>query len=149
MGTTRSLVAASLRYRNRAEITVLMCEQKPPPPLPPGQKPYQVWFSRRHKRCPVYNLVPRALFPGPGDEVVRYSVIFMQKFATVYRLTRSVSDASSDISHCFFFSFNKIAQRPPWEYIKVAVVERSIDRLLPKMRLLLREVARQTAFILA
>ena len=27
----------------------------------------------------------------------------MQKFATVYRLTRSVSDASSDISHCFFF----------------------------------------------
>ena len=143
MGTTRSLVAASLRYRNRAEITVLMCEQKP------RQKPYQVWFSRRHKSCPVYNLVPRALFPGPGDEVVRYSVIFMQKFATVYRLTRSVSDASSDISHCFFFTFNKIAPRPPWEYIKVAVVGRSIDRLLPKMRLLLREVARQTAFILA
>ena len=29
----------SLRYRNRDEITVLMCKQKP----------YQVWFLRRRK----------------------------------------------------------------------------------------------------
>ena len=35
--------AASLCYRNCAEITVLMCEQKP----------YQVWFSCRRKSCPV------------------------------------------------------------------------------------------------
>ena len=33
--------AASLRYRNRAEITVLMCEQKP----------YPVWFSCRRCKC--------------------------------------------------------------------------------------------------
>ena len=32
-------VAASLRHRNRAEITVLMCEQNP----------YLVWFSCRLK----------------------------------------------------------------------------------------------------
>ena len=36
--------AASLRYKNRAEITVVMCEQKP----------YPVWFSCRRKRCLVY-----------------------------------------------------------------------------------------------
>ena len=36
--------ATSLRYRNRAEITVLMCEQKP----------YPVWFSYRRKIYPVY-----------------------------------------------------------------------------------------------
>ena len=35
--------AASLRCRNRSEIIVLMCEQKP----------YQVWFSCRRKLCPV------------------------------------------------------------------------------------------------
>ena len=35
---------ASLRYRNRAEITVLMCEQKL----------YPVWLSRRCKSFPVY-----------------------------------------------------------------------------------------------
>ena len=36
--------AASLRYRNRAEITVLMCKHKP----------YPVWFSCRRKSYPVY-----------------------------------------------------------------------------------------------
>ena len=36
--------AASIRYRNRAEITVLMCEQKP----------FSVWFSYRYKSYPVY-----------------------------------------------------------------------------------------------
>ena len=36
-------VAASLRYRNRAEITVLMSEQKP----------YPVWFPCRRKSSPV------------------------------------------------------------------------------------------------
>ena len=36
-------VAAYLRYRNRAEITVFMCEQKP----------YPVWFPRRRKSSPV------------------------------------------------------------------------------------------------
>ena len=35
--------AASLRYRNRAEITVLKCEQRPNP----------VWFSRRRKSYPT------------------------------------------------------------------------------------------------
>ena len=35
---------ALLRYRNRAEITVLMCKQKPSP----------VWFSCRHKSYPVF-----------------------------------------------------------------------------------------------
>ena len=34
---------ASHRYRNRAEITLLMCEQKP----------YPVWLSRLRKSCPV------------------------------------------------------------------------------------------------
>lgn len=34
---------ASLRYRNRAEITVLVCEEKP----------YPVWFSCWHKSYPV------------------------------------------------------------------------------------------------
>ena len=34
---------ASLRYRNRAEITVFMCEQKP----------YPVWFSRQRKSYPI------------------------------------------------------------------------------------------------
>ena len=34
---------ASLRYRHRAEITILMCEQKP----------YPVWFSCRRKSFPV------------------------------------------------------------------------------------------------
>ena len=36
-------VAAYLRFRNRAEITVLMCEQKP----------YPVWFPCRRKSYPV------------------------------------------------------------------------------------------------
>ena len=35
--------AASLRYRNRAKIFVLICEQKP----------YQLWFSIRRKTYPV------------------------------------------------------------------------------------------------
>ena len=35
--------AASLRYRNRAEIFVLICEQKP----------YPLWFSIRRKTYPV------------------------------------------------------------------------------------------------
>ena len=36
--------AASLRYRNRAEITAILREQKPSCP---------VWFSCRRKSCPV------------------------------------------------------------------------------------------------
>ena len=35
--------AASLRYRNAAEITVVICELKS----------YQIWFSCRHKSFPV------------------------------------------------------------------------------------------------
>ena len=35
--------AVSLRYRNRAEITVVMCELQP----------YPIWFSCRHKSYPV------------------------------------------------------------------------------------------------
>ena len=46
--STLEISTASLRYRNHAEIkcTVLICEPKP----------YQVWFSYRHKtiRCSVY-----------------------------------------------------------------------------------------------
>ena len=38
-----TLGAASLRYRNRAKIIVLMCEQKP----------YPLWFSIRRKSYPV------------------------------------------------------------------------------------------------
>ena len=51
--------AASLRHRNRAATTVLVCEQKP----------YSVWFSWRFKRYSVYcehNLVPRSP-EGKGD----------------------------------------------------------------------------------
>ena len=42
-------VAASVRYRNRAEITVLICEQKP----------YPTWFSCRRKSHPIYSLPRR------------------------------------------------------------------------------------------
>ena len=48
-----SFAPLSLRYRNRAEITVVMCEQKP----------YLVWFSRRRKSYPVlfeHSLTSRA-----------------------------------------------------------------------------------------
>ena len=38
--------AASRHYRNRSEITFLMCEQKP----------YPVWFSCRRKRYRVYSV---------------------------------------------------------------------------------------------
>ena len=44
--------AASLRFRNRAEITVLMC----------GQKPYLTWFSHCWRKS---NLVPRVLSYPP------------------------------------------------------------------------------------
>ena len=41
--SSRMRVAASLCYRNRAKLIVLMCEQKP----------QLVWFSRRRKSYPV------------------------------------------------------------------------------------------------
>ena len=45
---------ASFRYRNRAEIAILMCEQKP----------YLIWFSRRRKSYTV--LFEHGLTSGPG-----------------------------------------------------------------------------------
>ena len=47
--------AASLRYRNRATTTVLVCEQKPSP----------VWFSWRRKSCPVL----REQRPKPEENI--------------------------------------------------------------------------------
>ena len=41
--STLEIGAATLRYRNHAEITAILCEQKP----------YPVWFSCRRKSYPV------------------------------------------------------------------------------------------------
>ena len=48
--------AASLRYRNRAKITVLMCEQKP----------YSVWFSGRRKSYLVWNIASGPVYVQVG-----------------------------------------------------------------------------------
>ena len=116
--------AASLRYRNRAKITVLVCEQTP----------YQLWFSCRRKSCPVK---------------CKRSLYITQKFAAVidWLSNKSVGDASSDISP--FFSLQQDHTKDTLWTHKREEVEGSIDRLPPKTRPLLREVARQTAFILA
>ena len=64
MGTTRSLVAASLRYRNRAEITVLMCEQKPPPPPPRAEALSSMVFAPAQKVSGIQPR-PQGAFPWP------------------------------------------------------------------------------------
>ena len=47
--------ATSLRYRNRAKITVLVCEQKP----------YAAWFSCRRRSYPVWCKNSLTLFCKP------------------------------------------------------------------------------------
>jgi len=59
--------AASLRYRNRAEITILMCEQKP----------YRVWYfvSAQDLSGIVWTLIPYVTLhfsDGHGEALLRY-----------------------------------------------------------------------------
>ena len=69
-----SFAPLSLRYRNRAEITVVMCEQKP----------HLVWFSRRRKSYPV--LFEHSLTSRAGAcqifSVLRWHLIFFSRSKT-------------------------------------------------------------------
>ena len=71
-GVIEANVKASLCYRNRAEITVLMCEQEPCP----------VWFSCRRKSYPVWleHWVCRrepSLFKGPCSPKRLCALVFL------------------------------------------------------------------------
>ena len=98
----QSGVAASLRCRNRAEITVLICELRP----------YPVWFSCQCKSC--YPVQSKHSLPLPSNKLILFrrwggctQGRLFQGYFHLFRKEWPAPGTSSPYSYCSFLSMHE------------------------------------------